>query len=289
MTDDYLPPPEHATQPRRPPPPGAADCHAHIFGPFDRFPLMERRTYTPLELPGERFLKMLDEIGFTRGVLVQPSVYGTDCRAMLRSLALDPARLRGIAVISPEVTDSELAQMHAQGVRGARFSRPPAGMAVNTVDFDALQPLAPRLAALGWHAQVVAPCAHLVEVVPRLLAHGLPLVVDHFGLVDPSRGLNDESFQALLSLLGGGRIWLKLTPFRSSKRYPDYEDIEPFHRAVLAANPERLLWGSDWPHAHLKTDMPDAGQLVDLFDRWTANDPLRQQILVDNPASLYGF
>lgn len=289
MSDGFLVPPEHPRRPRHAPPPGATDCHAHVFGPFDRFPLAAERHYTPPELQGEHYLGILDRLGFSRGVLVQPSAHGTDCRALLHSLDLDSVRLRGIAVIAPDITEEELAAMHRRGVRGARFSRPPGDLTKGSMSFDALERLAPRLAGFGWHAQIWTFCDYLVSEAPRLTSLGLPLVVDHMGMFDASRGVSDPGFQALLRLLGEGRIWLKLTAYRLSKRFPDYEDLAPFHRALLAANSERLIWGSDWPHIHTTADMPDAGHLVDLFDRWTADEALRQRILVDNPATLYGF
>jgi predicted TIM-barrel fold metal-dependent hydrolase len=287
--DGYLDPPEHSRPPERAPPPGATDCHAHVFGPFERFPLASQREYTPLALPGERYLRMLDEVGFSRGVLVQGSAHGTDCRALLYALALAPERLRGVVLLTPKVTDEELEMMNESGVRGARFSQPPQGLFKGAVGFEMLAPLAPRLARLGWHAQVQTTCAHFMSLAPQLLSYGLPIVVDHLGLADVSRGVGDASFHGILRLLGEERIWLKTTPYRLSKLYPDYPDVAPFYRALLAANPERLLWGSDWPHVHMSADMPDVGHLIDLFDRWTGDETLRRQILVDNPALLYGF
>jgi predicted TIM-barrel fold metal-dependent hydrolase len=277
------------SRPKRPPPDGATDCHAHVFGPFDRFPLTRDRLYTPAELPGQRYLGMLDDLGFSRGVLVQPIAHGTDCAALLNALNLDPTRLRGVALIQPNVTDNELAIMHAHGVRGARFSRPPPGMMTGSIDFDALPQLAPRLARLGWHAQIWAPCAELVAALPELLELGVPLVIDHMGMFDTSRGVSDASFQSLLRLLGDGRIWLKLIAYRLSKDYSDYAELAPFHKALLKASPKRLLWGTDWPHVHVSAHTPDTGHLVDLFDEWTADAALRQRILVENPAALYGF
>lgn len=290
MTSDVsLSPPDHPIRPKLTPPDGATDCHAHVFGPFDRFPLAATRPYTPAELPGERYLRMLDDIGFARGVLVQPVAHGTDCRALLHALDLDRSRLRGIALITPEISDAELTAMHASGVRGARFSLPPPGMAAGSIHFDALVRLAPRLIRLGWHAQLWAPCAALVEALPGLTHLGLPLVVDHMGMVDVDRGTAERSFQILLRLLSEGRIWIKLTAYRLSRSYPDYPNVAAFHHALLAANPQQLLWGSDWPHVHMTADMPDTGHLLDLFDTWTANPALRQRILVDNPGALYGF
>jgi 2-pyrone-4,6-dicarboxylate lactonase len=287
MTPESTSSQEGGGRTRRPPPPGATDCHAHVFGPFDQFPLAEDRHYTPPELPRDRYLQALDRLGFARGVLVQAAAYGTDCRALMH--ALDGTRLRGVALITPDISDEQLIAMHRRGVRGARFSRPPPHMSKGSVGLEALEELAPRLVRLGWHAQVWMPCDELVTHAHWLMRLGLPLVIDHMGMFDPCRGVADSAFQALLRLLGRGAIWLKLIAFRLSRRYPDYEDIEPFHRAIIAANPERLLWGSDWPHVHMHAGTPDTGHLVDLFDRWTADDALRRRILVDNPAVLYGF
>ena len=287
--DEFLGPPEHSQRPEHSPPRGATDCHAHIFGPFDRFPLVAERSYSPPELPGERYLRMLDEIGFERGVLVQPTPHGTDCSAMLHALSLDRSRLRGIAVVPSSIAFHELEEMNQQGVRGARFCQPPGAAYRGGIDFSALEKLAPHLARLGWHAQVWASCDALLAAMPRLLTQGVPLVVDHMGHFEIDRGMNDPSFQGLLRLVGEGRIWLKLGSFRLSDRYPNYEDLVPFHRAIVAANSERLIWGSDWPHVHMTAQMPDVGHLIDLLNVWTDDAVITRRILVDNPVTLYGF
>ncbi|HWM66080.1 MAG TPA: amidohydrolase family protein [Steroidobacteraceae bacterium] len=287
---EYLAPPDPPQAPQKAPPVGACDCHAHVFGPFDRFPLAPERPYTPAELPAERYLRMLDRIGFNYGVLVQPVAYKTDCRALLNALDRAPNRLRGVVLVRSDITDEELKQMHLRGVLGARFSEPPPGLAQGGVGFDVLESLAPRLAYLGWHAQIWAPCHRLGALVQRLAPLGLPLVVDHMGYFDPSQGLDGPEFKGLLKLLRDNLIWLKLTAYRLSARYPDYDDLAPFHRALVEANSDRLIWGSDWPHVHMTEGMPDVGHLVDLFDRWLGHDEaLRRRILVDNPAALYGF
>jgi predicted TIM-barrel fold metal-dependent hydrolase len=180
--------------------------------------------------------------------------------------------------------------MHLQGVRGARFSDPPPGMTQGAVGFDVLEELAPRLARLGWHAQIWAPCQRLATVVRQLEPLCLPLVVDHMGFFEPHAGVAGAAFKELLQLLSNGLVWLKLTAYRLSAQYPDYDELAPFQRALVAANPDRLLWGSDWPHVHMRKDMPDVGHLVNLLDRWLDHDTcLRQRILVDNPLALYGF
>jgi 2-pyrone-4,6-dicarboxylate lactonase len=159
------------------------------------------------------------------------------------------------------------------------------------VGFDVLAALAPKLAGLGWHAQLWAPCAELEPIVTRFAPLGLQLVVDHMGGIDAQRGVQDPNFQTLLRLLGNSQynLWVKLIPYRVSLRYPDYEDVAPFHRALVAANPERVIWGSDWPHVHMQRDLPDEGHLLDLLYDWTGDDDVCRRILVDNPARLYGF
>lgn len=281
--------PAYERQARLSPPPGATDCHAHIFGPFDRFPLAPERHYDPPAVQAQHYLGMLDTIGIARGVLVQPSAHGTDCGALLHALDSDRSRLRGVAVVQQDVTHDALRDMHVRGVRGARFSQLPGELNKGFVDFAVLEKVASKLGDIGWHGQLLAFCDSLLAWMPRLTALGIPLVIDHMGLFDAQRGSTDPQFRSLVRLLGSGRIWLKLTPYKLSKRYPDYADVEPFHRELLAANPERLLWGSDWPHVEMAQHEPETGRLLQLFDRWTGDEALRRRILVDNPATLYGF
>jgi len=290
--DAWLAPPDPPSRPRYPAPAGAIDSHAHVFGPLARYPLAPGASYRTPDLPVAAYLAMLARIGFARGVLVQPSAYALDNGALLAALAAAPERLRGIAVAKASITDGELAAWQAAGVRGLRFSQFAAGGAhgfSGTVGFEDFTDLAPRLRALGWQAQIWTRAELFAAAAERLLAPGVPLVLDHMGHFDPRAGLNDASFRLVLRLLGEGRIWVKLPVYRNSQAFPDYEDCRPFHDALVRANPERLVWGTDWPHVGLKRDMPDVGRLVDLFAAWVEGDGLRRKILVENPARLYGF
>jgi 2-pyrone-4,6-dicarboxylate lactonase len=282
-----LPPITPPSAPRTSVAANACDAHAHVFGPYEHYPLASGRTYDSPELPATAYLGMLDAIGFARGVLVTASAYGTDNGAMLHALRMSPARLRGVAVVDHRLSHEELATMHALGVRGARFGQVQGF--TGAVGFDELDQMAPTLRALGWHAQVWTPLGLLIPMADRLLGHGVPLVLDHMALPNPAKGIAGASFQALLCLLGNGKVWVKLTAYRLSQAFPDYADVRPFHDALVATNPDQLIWGSDWPHVHLSRDMPDDGRLVDLFNEWVSDTALRAKILVDNPARLYGF
>jgi predicted TIM-barrel fold metal-dependent hydrolase len=290
VSEAFLAPVARPSHPKRPVPTGACDCHVHVFGPYARFPLAAERSYTTPELPVHAFLAMIDAIGFARGVLVQASAYGTDNRAMLNGLGESPDRLRGIAVTSGATTRAELAEWRVRGVRGLRFTEIPGRIAfAGTVGLEEFAALAPQMRELELHAQLWITAQRFADEAERLLAFGVPLVLDHMALLDVAADVTGSAFQAVLRWLGDGRVWLKLTPYRVSRRPPDYEDVRPFHEALVRTNPERLVWGSDWPHVHLKRDMPDDGHLVDLFDAWTHDDDVRTRILVDNPARLYGF
>jgi predicted TIM-barrel fold metal-dependent hydrolase len=237
---------------------------------------------------------MLDRMGFDRGVLVQPAPYAFDCSALLDACARAPEWLRGIAVASADSTDATLQSLKHGGIRGLRFVEVPdpqgGGRYRGSVGFDELRALAPRMAAAELHAQLWADCARIAADAESLLSLGVPLVVDHIGRPDVARGANDPAFARLVALAAEGRVWVKLTVSRASKEFPDYGDVRPLHDALVAAAPHRLLWGSDWPHVRMGALTPDAGHLVDLFDRWIGHDAaLRQQILVDNPRGLYGF
>jgi 2-pyrone-4,6-dicarboxylate lactonase len=265
-----------------------------VFGPPDRFPTMAGLSYAPPLAPVESYLAMLETVGMTRGVLVQPTVYGTNCAALVAALQHAGPRVRGIGVLTSSVSDTDLAMLHAAGIRGLRFIEMPdpsggGGRYKGAVGTDELERLAPRLKELGWHAQVWAPAAFLGRDLPRLLRLGVPIVLDHMGVFDIAKGVDDSDFKYLCRVVADGQVWMKIAVCRGSLRFPDYEDLRPFHDAVLRANPDRLVWGSDWPHVRMAELTPDVGHLIDLFGHWVADEALRRKILVANPAALYGF
>jgi predicted TIM-barrel fold metal-dependent hydrolase len=273
-------------------PAGACDCHAHVFGPYERFPLAANRTYSPPPASLENFVAMLDAAGLTRAVLVQPSAYGFDHRAITGALARARTRLRGIAAVDANVTDSTLADLHACGIRGARITEKldaSGGRFAGSVGMDQFDALAPRLRELRWQIHIWGDCDRLHEIAPQLTRAGLPVVLDHMGSFDVSRGVRDPAFQWLLQWLQDGQIWIKLSALRNSKCFPDYEDVRPFHDALLRANPDRLVWGSDWPFLRMGAATPEVRHLLHLLDAWIGDADLLQKILVDNPAALFGF
>ena len=287
------PAPREAKPPRCAPPRQACDTHAHVFGPAARFPYAADRSYTPPDAPLAKYLGMLDTVGFARGVLVQGSAHGGDNAAMLDALAREPKRLRGIAVAGAGTQPAELRRWHELGVRGLRFNHFFRGGALHYrggVPLDATKVLAPVMAELGWHLQLWIDVKDLPDTIPILRALGLPVVIDHMGRTDASAGTQTPGFQSLLRLVADGGCWVKLSgAHRLSTRAPDYPDARPFHEALVRANPERLIWGSDWPHPRMEGAMPEAGELFDLFCTWTADEAIRRQILITNPAHLYGF
>jgi predicted TIM-barrel fold metal-dependent hydrolase len=280
-------------RPKIPTPPKACDTHAHVFGPGSRFPYAETRSYTPPDAPLEKYLHMLDTLGFARGGLVQGSAHGRDNAAMLDALARHPDRLRGVAVADADVSPAELRRWHAGGVRGLRFNHFFRGGSLHYrggVPLDAAKVLAPIMAELGWHLQLWIDVKDLPETIPFLKAIGRPVVIDHMGRTDAGAGTATPGFQSLLRLVGDGGCWVKVSgAHRLSQRAPDYPDARPFHEALVRANPDRLVWGSDWPHPRIEGEMPDAGRLFELFQQWTPDEATRRRILVDNPARLYGF
>lgn len=283
------PPPDFF--PRKPKlalPPGSTDCHFHIFGSGRRYPFQEARGYTPPKCTLEHYRNVMETLGLQRAVLVQPSVYGTDNRAHLEALAGQPQQFRMVAVLDETVEDSELERMHRMGVRGVRFN------AVNKggLPLEVMEAMARRIAHLGWHIQGFLPQQIFADHEARLAALPVPLVADHMGSMNPAAGLEHPGFQALLRLTGSGRAWVKLSgSYRISREpRPPFADLMPAAAALIAANPEQMVWGSDWPHAMVDDrPMPNDGDLVDLLALWAPDEALRQRILVDNPARLYGF
>ncbi len=287
------PAPREPSRPKTPPPPQACDTHAHVFGPASRFPYAEDRSYTPPDAPLEKYLGMLDTLGFARGALVQGSAHGRDNAAMLDALARHPDRLRGVAVADEDTPPAELRRWGASGVRGLRFNhffREGKLHYRGGVPLDAARTLARPMAELGWHLQLWIDVKDLADTMPLLQSLGLPVVIDHMGRSEAPTGTATPGFQSLLRLLGSGGCWVKLSgAHRLSRNAPNYPDARPFHDALVRTNPDHLVWGTDWPHPRMEGEMPDAGHLLDLFQQWTPDAEARHRILVTNPARLYGF
>ncbi|BBD80080.1 amidohydrolase family protein [Aerosticca soli] len=282
------PPPRPDYEPARfPLPPGACDAHAHVVSAdTDRYPLVAARSYTPPPAPESAYLRMLEATGMSRGVLVQISVYGTDNRYMLEVLGRHPRRLRGIAVVDAGVAEAELARMHALGVRGVRLNVLFGG----GVGFDALETLAARIAPFGWHLELLLDARQLPPLLSRLTTLPVPVVVDHMGHMPAELGVAHPGFQALLELVGRQGGWAKLSgAYRIDSDQRHYANAARLAAALIEAAPERLVYGSDWPHVAVPHAMPDTGHLRNLLGEWIADATLRRRILVDNPAVLYDF
>jgi len=269
------------------PPEGAVDCHMHIFGPYDRYPLSPGRSYTPPEASVAQYRHMLATIGLSRTVVVQPSIYGTENAVTLDAVAaLGPDRARAVVVVDDGIDEAALRAMDRRGARGVRFN----AVSGNGTPLDQLQALVARIAPLGWHLQLYAHAAELLALEPVLARLPVPVVIDHMGGVQAAEGgVDSPAFAALIRLLQGG-AWAKLCGYRSSAGQP-YADVAPMARAMIAAAPERCVWGTDWPHPSLRTpaEVPDDGHLMDLLGAWAPEAAQRQAILVENPARLYGF
>lgn len=291
MEEPCLPP---VAEPRRPgvaSPRGTCDTHFHLFGPVSRFPYAQGRAYTPPEAPLEKVLAMHARLGIERGVMVQGNAHGTDNSVLLDALKRELKRLRAVAIVKDTTTRAELKAMADAGVRGLRFHHQVRQTGTySSLGVEAFEKLAPHMAELGMHVQFFLDARELPNVMPRLKHWKLPVVLDHFGSTKAAEGTAAPGLQALINYLSEGRIWVKISgAYRASQRYPDYDDARPLHQALVAANPDQLLWGSDWPHPRLADNMPDDGHLLDLFNAWTPDPALRLKILVENPARLYGF
>lgn len=265
-------------------PPGAADCHHHIYD--GRFPVAGGAK--PADATAADYLKLQHRLGVSRHVAVQPSAYGVDNSCLVDALKTFGKSARGVAVVNTEVTDAELKHLHAAGVRGIRFNFAPAGATTP----EMMVPLSHRIAALGWHVQLHASAEQilaLADVFPKLAC---PLVIDHMAHVPEPAGVSHPVFALALKLLAGGRTWVKLSAIYADTKVgaPSYADVGAVARAYVKAAPERLVWGSDWPHPSEAADhKPDDAQLLDLLAEWVPDPKVRHRILVENPAKLYRF
>jgi predicted TIM-barrel fold metal-dependent hydrolase len=303
MADSRLPVPQPdipapVASPSRPAhtlPPGSCDSHAHIFGPASQYPYAPGRGYTPHDASLDDYARLLHHLGFSRAVLVQPSVYGTDNRLMCDALARAQdgdalgIQWRGIVVIDDTVTDAELERLNGLGVRGVRLNLLFEGA---DVGFEQVRRLADRIAPLGWHLQFLIDITTFENFATRLAALPVDSVIDHIGHFPAGKGPKTPAFQDLKGLLADRRAWVKLSgPNRiSSSDQAPFTDAHALAHDLVMHAPDRLVFGTDWPHVKLPGSMPDDGVLVNELYRWADNDmAVIRKVLVDNPQVLYGF
>jgi predicted TIM-barrel fold metal-dependent hydrolase len=267
-------------------PAGACDSHAHVFAPAGIYPYVERRPYTPAPGTGlDAYRRMLQALGIERAVLVHSNVYGPDNRASTDALAAMAGAFRGIALVRPGVDDAALRALDALGMRGIRINLEfPGEMALAEVEV-----MAPRLAELCWHLQMLVQAERLPDIAGRLRALPIDVVVDHMGLPLPERGLETAGMAALLGLLESGNCWVKLSaPYYGASEAPGYAFAAAVAGRLLGARPDRMMFGTNWPHPHTKPP-PDEGDLIDWLATVTGGSAGLRQVLVENPARLYGF
>lgn len=277
-------------------PPHSCDTHFHIFGPPEKFPFAATRQYTPPAAPLEHYLNLLAVIGIDRGVVVQPSVHGLDNSVTLDAIEKGGGRFRGVARVDDNTTRSELRRLHERGIRGVRFNlldRPKGNVALDVFDR-----VVDRIGEFGWSVDLHIDPKNLLEQEKRIRSLPTAVVFDHIARVNPAEGLNQPAFQLLLDLLKNDRFWVKVSGADKicktgvySYRGLSYFEVVPFARAVIQAASNRVIWGSDWPHSNIFVPgrTPNDGDLLDLLAHCAPEDKIRQKILVDNPAALYGF
>jgi 2-pyrone-4,6-dicarboxylate lactonase len=259
-----------------------------VFGPGDRFPYAPERKYTPCDAGKEQLWKLRDFLGFERNVIVQATCHGADNRALVDALKHSQDRARGVATLGRDVTRGELDKLHEAGVRGVRFNF--VKRLVDALPFDALREIASRIAPLGWHIVIYFEAAELAGLYDFFTSLPTTVVVDHMGRPDVSQPVDGPEFELFVKLLReNGNFWSKVScPERLSlSGPPDYLDVVPFARRIVETFPERVLWGTDWPHPNMKSHMPDDGKLVDYIPRIATTPAMQQRLLVDNPMRLY--
>jgi len=271
------------------PPAGACDAHCHIFGPGDRYPYAPERTYTPPDAPLSRFKELQSILGLTRAVLVNASCHGRDNTVIVDAIAQSNGKYRGVANADDSFTERDFQTLHQQGFRGVRFNF--VKHLGGVPDMDEFRTVLARIQPLGWHVDLHFDASDLLQFDALLGSLPVPFIIDHMGRVPTSQGLEQAPFKQLLKLLRTNeRCWVKISGSeRISSAGPAFTDAVPFAQALIAAAPERILWGTDWPHPNIAKHMPNDGALVDLIPLMMPERAMQQQVLVDNPHRLYRF
>jgi predicted TIM-barrel fold metal-dependent hydrolase len=288
MTKSTAAPDPNTKKPNFRPPPLACDAHCHIFGPASKFPYAPDASYHPPDAPFEALQRLHGILGIERAVIVHASCHGSDMRVTLDGIARSNGRYRGTAIIDESYGDREFKKMQDGGIRGVRFNfvkhlggRP---------DMAFFQRTVARVKEMGWHLILHLDATDLVEFDAMFKKIPVPMVIDHMGRVKAADGLDQPPFKVLLEWMKNERFWVKVCgPERVSSMGPPFTDAVPFARKLIEAAPERILWGTDWPHPNVGRHMPNDGALMDLFAQMAPTPELQKKILVDNPARLYGF
>jgi 2-pyrone-4,6-dicarboxylate lactonase len=288
MDADWKPFHSHPSKPKFVPPAGSVDAHCHVFGPGARFPYALERKYTPCDASKEHLWALRDFLGFERNVIVQATCHGADNHAVVDALRSAAGRARGVATVKKDVTDATLHELDEAGVRGVRFNF--VKRLVDTTPREELEEIARRVAALGWHVVIYFEAPDLPDLYDFFASLPATVVVDHMGRPDVAKSVNGQEFELFVRLMREcSNVWSKVScPDRLSKiGPPGYDDVVPFAKRLVDEFPDRVLWGTDWPHPNMKTHMPDDGQLVDFVPRIAVTAELQRRLLVDNPLRLY--
>jgi len=287
MDKDYLPFHPQPSKPTFSVPAGAVDAHCHVFGPGEQFPYSPKRKYTPCDASKHQLFALRDHLGFSRNVIVQASCHGTDNAALIDALEYAGELARGVAVVSPDITEQELQKMHDAGVRAVRFNF--VKRLVDATPKEVFLSIAEKIKPLGWHIVVYFEAQDFDDIAPFLVELDTQIVIDHMGRPDVALGVDHPNFQKFVKLLADNpQIWTKVScPERLTQTPPDYSDVVPFAKLLVETFPNQVLWGTDWPHPNMKSHMPDDGHLVDVIPQIAPTPELQQALLIDNPMKLY--
>ncbi len=269
-------------------PVGATDAHCHVFGPHSVFPYHANSTYHPPDGPKEKLAELHKILGVQRAVIVQASCHGPDNRAMLDAIASNPECYRGVCIANSKFTDQQFAELDASGIRGVRFNF--VSHLGGTPDLDDMKNVIDRVALLGWHLVIHVDAEDIIKFEKFFTQFDMPIIVDHMGRVPTDASLEQEAFQILNSFMAQENWWVKVCGAeRISTEGPPFHDAIPYAKSLIDIAPDRILWGTDWPHPNISKWMPNDGDLVDLVPLFAGDKQLQQKVLVDNPARLYGF
>ena len=287
MSAGYIPFHPNPSKPKYKPPAGAVDAHNHVFGPEAKFPFAPTRKYTPCDAPKEKLFALHDFLGFDKAVIVQATCHNTDNRALIDALVTSNGRAKGVAFVDESFTDAQFKEMDAQGIKGVRFNF--IKRLVDSTPKDVMVRIANRIAKLGWQIVVYFEHADLDEMGPFLKSLPTTLVFDHMACPNVKEGLNGKHWQKWLEALDQNKNWItKVTcPERFTLTGAPYDDVVPFAKTIVEAFPDRVIWGTDWPHPNMPKEAPDDGIITDMIPKIATTAELQKKLLVDNPMRLY--